>query len=116
MTERLTKTVTVVEVEEFDRGWPPTDGLGLVVWFSDHLKSVPLDYRETTRIEIVGETRYDQSLATITITYTRPETDEELHSRLDFANRNALHRARAEQTEFERLWVKFGGKPPGATS
>lgn len=84
-------------VEKYDGDWPPEDAAGALAWFQAKLDDVPQEFRGTARIGIDATESYGSAYATIEISYTRPETDDEE------AERERQAAARADRTRAEEL-------------
>jgi hypothetical protein len=108
------KWVSVVDLYEGDEGWPPKGLFQFKDWITGVAAQVPTEHWDAAEIELAS--RGDGM--NIRIGYWRPETDEEIKAREELAAKNyeweKRQRAIRDVVEFERLWVKFGGKPPGA--
>jgi hypothetical protein len=98
-------------VEQYDADWPPEDAAGALAWFQQKLDCVPSEFRTTARIQIDSEESYGSSKATIEISYTRPETDEEEAQRKQQAAAKADRQRADELRTLAALQAKYG-KPP----
>lgn len=95
-------------VNQYDGDWPPDDAAGALAWFQAKLADVPLEFRSTARIEIDSEESYGSSKATIEISYTRQETDEEEAQREQQAAALAERRRADELRTLASLQAKYG--------
>lgn len=107
---RKSKTVSVVSQEEFDDGPFVFDGTLDAVIASLHeiREKVPERYRKAARCEIKGEQEYGNPRAVIAITYSRPETDEEVSERLRSELLRKESKEREERAALEMLQKKYG--------
>jgi hypothetical protein len=71
------KRVEVFSREQYDEPWPPEGLAEFREWVDDLLEGIPEEFRDSAKIQIDSTTSYGQSLATVTVSYVRPETDEE---------------------------------------
>lgn len=80
--ERQTKTFVVFEGDEYGPGgWPPNNAAEFMAWFGDKLAGVPAESMPSTTIGFNTCKSYDSTYITLTIEYSRPETNEELAAR-----------------------------------
>lgn len=98
-----------VQIKVFEKGqygdeWPPEAAADYIAWFQAKVAQIPEEYRAAARIEIESDEGYEGShYGTITISYWRVETDEEVAAR---CQKNAIWRANRERElayELERL-------------
>lgn len=87
MSKRQHVTITVFDGEQYDGDWPTHDYPALLVnaisWFQSKLEEIPVEYRETARCEIDSKSGYEgDHCGHIAISYQRPETNEEMASRI----------------------------------
>lgn len=72
---------------------------------------IPRGCRRSLRAEMNTETEYGDTTAYFTVTYKRPETDEEWASRREMVEklhaRAVREQEEADRAEFERLQAKF---------
>ncbi len=71
------------------------------------LEEVPEAYRDTAEIEVGAEQDYDYYTLEATVTYKRPETDEEIRARMLQLEFQEKARRDIERREYERLKAKF---------
>lgn len=113
MAKRELTRVTVFSHERYDGEWMPEGLADAIAWLNDKLESIPAEYRDSATIEIDSVSSWEDShYASITITYTRPETDDEVCERVDRERRMAAHREAQERATYEALKRKFA--PPAA--
>lgn len=100
---------TVFCQERYDGDWPPEDAVGFMAWFQGHLTLMPGEYRNTARIELTSNSGYEDShYVEIDISYTRPETPEEIAERQEGWRKQCAAAETEQRAEFERLKAKFG--------
>lgn len=103
-----TRTVVVLESEQYEGEWMPSDLTAAVAWLSGKLESIPPEHRGSATVEIDSTTRYDSSYASISIQYARPETEEEVAAReTELARHQDAARDRELQT-LRALRAKYG--------
>ncbi len=95
-------------IEQYDGEWPPEDAAGFIAWFQKQLNDVPPEFRSTARIALGSLTRYDDDYATIKISYTRMETDEEEAERENRAAATAAQLQAHELRMLASLQAKYG--------
>lgn len=87
MSKRQNVTITVFDGEQHGGDWPtpgyPAHLVDAINWFQSKLEEIPVEYRETALCEIDSAGGYEGShYGHIEISYVRPETDEEMASRI----------------------------------
>lgn len=98
----------VFRQERYDGDWPPEDAPGFLAWFQDYIDSVPDERRDTLRIELSSESGYEGShYASIEISYTRPETPEEVFIRLAKRTELVAQNEREELAALAALKAKY---------
>jgi hypothetical protein len=97
--KRISKTV-----EKYGSEWPPEDAAGFMAWFQKRIDDVPPERRATARIKL----EYALEYATIEISYTRMETDEEEVEREQQAAGRAWRRRAEELRKLAELQAKYG--------
>ena len=108
MNTPQTKTVTIVEAEQYDDGFPPTTLLDFNAWLQAHIASIPPEYR--SRAEILFDSREsygDAIYVTVCISYERPETPEELAERIQGSRQAIAEKALRERLLYEQLKAKY---------
>lgn len=108
MNTPQTKTVTIVEAEQYDDGFPPTTLLDFNAWLQAHIASIPLEYR--SRAEILFDSREsygDAIYVTVCISYERPETPEELAERIQGSRHALAEKELRERLLYEQLKAKY---------
>jgi hypothetical protein len=107
---RYDRTVTVFQAEEYDSGFPDYKAtlLSVIELLQDKLEEIPEQYRGMATCEISSRNGYEGSTyATIEISYTRPETDEEVEQRIA-TQQHAIQAQRAEELRvLQFLKVKY---------
>lgn len=73
------------------------------------LSKIPKAYRDTAEIEFRNRMSYGESYENVEITWTEPETDEELMQRLQIEAERARVAADKERAQFKKLRDKFCG-------
>jgi hypothetical protein len=92
--------------------WPPEDAREFLAWLTKKIENIPPEFLGTAKVEIGSVIEYDSDYATITISYTRPETDDEFAARRDLEDRQRSYETEQERLEYERLKKKF--EPPSS--
>lgn len=92
--------VTVFDNHQYEGDWPPENAVEAISWFQEKINSIPVEFRDTAKIEIEGIESYDCSYVNIEITYTREETDAELATRKAHEYEAA---ERAKQRDLQKL-------------
>jgi hypothetical protein len=69
--------ICVVDIDDCDGDWPPSNAIETVDWFTRKLNLVPIEYRASANFDISHSEKYDSVYARISLYYCRPETDEE---------------------------------------
>lgn len=75
-------TVVTFKWEQYHGPSPPTNLADFVEWARHRLNEIPEEHRNAARIEIDSTISYDQSLATVEISYRRRPTQEEISQRV----------------------------------
>lgn len=105
---KKTIVVTVFEQEQYDGEWPPENAISAIAWLQEKIDSIPAVFRANAKIEIDGVTCYDSGYAKITISYTRPETDEEESERQNAENLRAAQQRQRDLKQLAELQAKYG--------
>ena len=89
--------------------WPSTTQVfDFVDWLNGVVEKIPEEYRANAEIEIDSIGGYEgEHHAEVNISYERPETDEEMATRLDNERRQRINSEAREREEYERLKLKF---------
>lgn len=101
--------VTFFSTEQHDDNFPPVGLQDFIAWLNALAETIPQAFRDNARILIDSTVDYNGGpLATITLYYTRPETDLEFHNRV--ATHEATQKAlrTRELKELARLRDKYG--------
>lgn len=109
--EKRLKTVTVVDTQEDEADFPPTSLQGCISWFADKLDEVPVEHCSTAMVEFGVVDGYESSRdVTITVTYRRPETDEDEADRLRKEQKLSRYQEDRERETLAKLKAKYEGK------
>lgn len=79
-----------------------------MAWWQDKLDMVPVEYKASAKIEVECYEGYGSGQLEVTVSYTRPENDEEVAKRELRERKNQELQERQELCEFERLKEKLG--------
>jgi hypothetical protein len=93
--------------------WPPVDPAGFMAWFQERIDRIPVECRQSAKIEFSSEGEYYGSHSPhIEITYLRPETDEQFASRVQReaqqAEFDARRKEQQERATLAALQAKYG--------
>lgn len=103
-----TKEVVIVDVEQYDRGFPPSGLIEFQAWLAKQVAKIPAEFVPAAVIEIESVGSYESSsYANVKIAYDRPETAEEIAERERELTRRAAQQVQKELAEYERLKAKF---------
>lgn len=105
---RAEKTVVFFDENQYDGEWPPENAIECVEWFAEKLTSIPAEYRNTAMIEIGSNSSYDSDYGHIMISFTRPETDEEMAEREGRESRRKRAEEEYERMQLMALKAKYG--------
>ncbi len=108
MSERWNKTVRLFDAEQYDDDFPTDNLVNFAAWLGTLISEVPEKFRTEATIEINSNVYYDSPMANIEISYTRPETDEEMSERLSMDRARILMRENKERTVLAALQNKYG--------
>jgi hypothetical protein len=98
----MTYTVTITTLSEYgSEEWPALEFLRLV---GKAVADIPMEYRETATAELEGG--YEESTS-LTIRYSRPETEEEAFKRNADSQRSDQEQQQRDRQTYERLKRKF---------
>lgn len=96
----------VVSVKVYRESYPDLDGI------LNAKESVPEEFQSSITIDIDKEHDYTGDVcAYFTMSYTRPETDSEMDSRITREKNHLEEQARRELETYKRLQTKFGTNP-----
>ena len=87
---------------------PPTNLRARIEWLTDKLNSIPEPYRREAVVHMEAFEEYDCHLIEYTISYERPETDQEQADRKKAEERWKKMQQERELAEFHRLKEKYG--------
>lgn len=109
MDKRREVQITIFNQEQYDDEWIPDKLVDAIAWLTGKLEEIPEEFRAIAEIEVDSESGYEGShYGHIEITYRRPETDEEMATRLAEEKRCANARERDEMETLRRLKLKYG--------
>ena len=107
---KRTIAVTLAEAEKYDAGFPPEGAIEFSKWLGDLMAQVPAEHAETAKLEIDSIGSYENShYATVSFTYTRPETDAEEAERLAADMRAVAVQRSRELQQLDALRRKYEG-------
>jgi len=98
------KTIKVYERECLDVDQPPENMIKYIAWLTDKLDQIPDEFRKNAEVEMVSNDMYGLEYV---ISYTRPETREELAEAIREVQRRDSEIERKERAELERLNKKY---------
>lgn len=106
--------VTHFSAQKYDEDWPLEgwdDPLaGFIDWLKGQMAGIPKAFRASAKIKIDSTSGYEDShYPSIEITYTRPETPEEIAARIAAHVEQIERRKQAKRAEYERLKAEFEG-------
>ena len=110
MNTPILKTVTVVEAEQYDEGFPSANLLSFNfnAWLQSHLAGIPPEYRGGAEICFgCRESHGDSLYVTISISYERPETPEEVAERVAGSRHALAEKELRERLLYAQLKVKY---------
>lgn len=117
---RQTTRVVVADQEQYDGGpidfGGYSDGslLRVIGALQVVLDSIPAEFRASARCEINSTGGYEGShSAHVEVTYTRPETDEEVVARLEEQSIVAMMKEREGRAQLAQLQAKYGSARQG---
>jgi hypothetical protein len=88
---------------QFGKDWPSTEAKHFMAWFQKKLDDIPEGYRDSATIELESDFNNDRDVrqvVAITISYMRPETDEEA---AEFERYEAIQLERQRVKELKTL-------------
>lgn len=110
MTNRKTTAVRVLQAEQHHNGFPPSDLVEFVQWANNLLGQVPLEHRDTARIDFDWEYEYDDDKRLVVkVRYLRPETDDEVAAREKYDATQETRIREHELATLRALQAKYGG-------
>jgi len=113
MTKRQEITVTLYEHDIYGSvisGEYGDDSLrDFIEFFQQLLDKVPPEYRDTAAVSIDSCMEYDSAYCAIEVYYKRPETDEEMETRVSSLERDTAKAVARARAEYERLKKRFEG-------
>ena len=84
------KEVVVFEWAQYDGGDLPKKAVDVIALLSGVLDAIPAEYREGAELTIDSHTSWDQSIATMRISYERPPTPDEIAARRSKSKSRAM--------------------------
>ena len=106
--KRLKFIDVVADTKEYEEGFPPPDLCGCATWFADRLAEVPKEFRDIARVEFGVVEGYESDRYTsITVTYRRLETDEEVADRVLRTLKLSKHEEERERETLAKLKAKY---------
>ncbi len=74
--------IRIFDKEEYDGEWFPEKATDFMGWFKGKLDQIPAEHIDSARIEIETARGYeDDCYVKLVISYSRPDTEEEISSR-----------------------------------
>lgn len=105
--ERKTVKIVVFNRDDLNYNLPEKPD-EFMSWWQEKLDMVPEEHRATATVELEANVFYDSSELEATVSYTRPESDDELAARKLKEKQQREFRENQELCELERLKKKFG--------
>jgi hypothetical protein len=106
---RKETTEVVFNKYQYDAAWPPGNATECVAWFAEKVASIPAKYRDTARIDIDSESYCEENhCGHISITFRRPETDEEMAERECRLEQQKRAQEEMERKQLVALKMKYG--------
>lgn len=103
------KKLTTVELEQCSLYDLPDDLAGVIAFLQRKQNSIPEEYRASAEFSIEKEYEYgDDCSIKVSVTYRRPETDEEQQTREREEQRRTDATAARELEQLARLKAKYG--------
>lgn len=94
-----------------DGGKYEPDSVGDVIdWLTKLLASIPAEHQASARFEVESYSEYDSDKAVVRVTYTRPETDEELAERIAEEKERRQRNEAQERRQLDALKAKYEAK------
>ena len=105
---RMKKTIVVFKSTSF---WDlPTKASEFMAFWQSKLDEIPNAYRDTAEIEVEAEPSYeDSAVLSVRVTYSRPETDDEVSSRERQENAAKERQREREMAQLRELRKKYPG-------
>lgn len=108
MNTPLLKTVKVLDTEQYEADFPPDNLVALNEWLQGHLASIPPEYRGGAEICFgYREDHGDSIWVTVSISYERPETPEEVAERVAGSRHALAEKELRERLLYAQLKVKY---------
>lgn len=93
--------------EQYDGGGPPEDAAGFIAFLQARLDEIPDEFRPTAKIELGTNSSFGDYYGSLEMTYTRPETADEIAERLARHADTKARKDAADRAQFEALKAKF---------
>lgn len=102
------KTVKVVDIEEYEKGFPPDNLIAFREWLDARIAEVPLENLASAKIDISGYDNYGSACANVAISYTRPLTPEEQEVKRQHDEQYRRQIEERERAALASLQAKYG--------
>lgn len=101
-------TITIIDVEQYDEGFPPYKLLEFQEWIADKIAEIPSEYRDSATIKIDSVASWEDShYSNVNIEYRRPMTEVEEKKREDDRNARKKKEEFLERRQLEILKKKY---------
>ena len=111
MKQKITITVFEKGVDSLGQeGGPPGRAVDFLAWFGTQLALIPQEYVDTAVIEIRAEAYYDSCNTFMSLEYTRPETDADIHARMELEEKRLADTEAKEMAQLKKLLAKYKTK------
>jgi len=77
----MNKKVIIYDIDNGDNSLPPENLGQLVPWLYYQLRSIPVEFHGSAKVEMIATESYGCPELSYEISYERPETDEETEAR-----------------------------------
>lgn len=102
------KSVKVIDVEQYEEGFPPANLIKFREWLDARIAEVPLEHLAGAEIDISGYESYGSAYANVAISYTRPFTEDEAYIDQVRRDREARRTEERERAALASLQAKYG--------
>ena len=103
-------TVKVYDSEETRFESMPCDFNSFLKWVDWVKQSVPEEFRKTARVDIEARQDYGGCIASVEVSYVRPETEDEYATRIEAEKIRKQQEDDSNWIHFLKLKQKFGDK------
>lgn len=86
----------------------PTTPKEFLSWWEEKFALVPEEFRDSTVVEVSSGSYYDSTMVSVTVRYTRMETDVEEEKREALEGRRAKQKEEEERRKYLELQKKYG--------